>query len=106
ADNVRIDLGQLQQEKATAVRELTQGIEFLFKKNKVAWLKGHATFQDPHTVKVGEQLVTAGNVIIATGSSVSPLRGVEVDNDKGIVVDSTGALALPGVPQHLVVIGG
>jgi dihydrolipoamide dehydrogenase len=106
ADNVRVDVGQLQQEKATAVRELTQGVEFLFKKNKVAWLKGRASFQDPHTVKVGEQVVTAANVIIATGSSVTPLRGVEIDNDKGIVVDSTGALALPRVPQHLVVIGG
>jgi dihydrolipoamide dehydrogenase len=106
ADNIRVDIGQLQQEKATAVRELTQGVEFLFRKNKVAWLKGRATFQNPHSVKVGEQVVSARDVIIATGSSVSPLRGVEVDNDRGIVVDSTGALALPKVPQHLVVIGG
>jgi dihydrolipoamide dehydrogenase len=106
ADNIRVDIGQLQQEKATAVRELTQGVEFLFRKNKVAWLKGRATFQNPHSVKVGEQVVSARDVIIATGSSVSPLRGVEVDNDRGIVVDSTGALALPKIPQHLVVIGG
>ena len=106
ADNVRIDLAKLQGEKDTAVKELTGGIAFLFKKNKVDWKKGHATFQDAHTVKVGEETVTAKNVIIATGSSVTPLPGVEVDNAKGIVVDSTGALALGRVPKHLVVIGG
>jgi len=106
ADNVRIDLAKLQGEKDTAVRELTGGIAFLFKKNKVDWKKGHATFQDAHTVKVGDETVTAKNVVIATGSSVTPLPGVEVDNAKGIVVDSTGALALGRVPKHLVVIGG
>jgi dihydrolipoamide dehydrogenase len=106
ADNVRIDLDKLQDEKATAVKELAGGIAFLFKKNKVDWKKGRATFQDAHTVKVGEETVTAKNVVIATGSSVTPLPGVEVDNAKGIIVDSTGALALERVPQHLVVIGG
>jgi dihydrolipoamide dehydrogenase len=106
ADNVRIDLPQLQGEKATAVKELTGGIEFLFKKNKVTWLKGRAAFQDAHTVKVGKDTVTARNVVIATGSSVTPLPGVEVDNAKGVIVDSTGALELGAVPKHLVVIGG
>ena len=106
ADNVRIDLDKLQGEKATAVKELTGGIEFLFKKNKVDWKKGHAVFQDAHTVKVGEETVTAKDVVIATGSSVTPLPGVEIDNDKGVIVDSTGALALGRVPEHLVVIGG
>ena len=103
---VALDLAKLQDEKGTAVKELTGGIEFLFKKNKVTWLKGLATFKDPHTVEVGGQSVTAKNVVIATGSSVTPLPGVEVDNAKGIVVDSTGALALGAVPKHLVVIGG
>src|SRR5690554_1735614 len=106
ADNARIDVAKLQGEKATAVKELTGGIEFLFKKNKVTWLKGHAAFEDAHTVKVGDETVTARNVVIATGSSVTRLPGVEVDNSGGIVVDSTGALALDRVPQHLVVIGG
>src|SRR5690606_13623074 len=78
----------------------------LFKKNKIAWLKGLATFKDAHSVEVAGKTVTAKNIIIATGSSVTPLPGVEVDNDKGIVVDSTGALALKKVPGHLVVIGG
>jgi dihydrolipoamide dehydrogenase len=103
---VELDLGVLQGEKATAVKELTGGIEFLFKKNKVAWLKGAASFKDAHTVDVGGQIVTAKNIVIATGSSVTPLPGVDVDNAKGVIVDSTGALELTKVPQHLVVIGG
>lgn len=103
---VSLDLDSLQSEKQSAVKDLTGGIEFLFKKNKVAWLKGHATFQDAHTVQVGKDKVTAKNVVIATGSSVTLLPGVEVDNDQGVIVDSTGALALEHVPKHLVVIGG
>ena len=101
---VTLNLDQMHSEKAKAVKELTGGIEFLFKKNKVTWLKGRAAFQDAHTVKVGEQTVTAKDIVIATGSSVTPLPGVEIDGK--IVVDSTGALALPKVPEHLVVIGG
>ncbi len=111
---VELDLATLQGEKASAVKELTGGIEFLFKKNKVEWLKGHAHFKDAHTVvigsassiTIGRKEVTAKNIVIATGSSVMPLPGVEVDNAKGIIVDSTGALELDRVPKHLVVIGG
>ncbi|MET0587514.1 MAG: dihydrolipoyl dehydrogenase [Novosphingobium sp.] len=103
---VELDLPVLQGEKATAVKELTGGIAFLFKKNKVDWLKGFATFKDAHTVDVAGKSVTAKNIVIATGSSVTPLPGVEVDNDKGVIVDSTGALALDRVPQNMVVIGG
>ena len=108
---VELDLGVMQREKAAAVKELTGGIEFLFKKNKVTWLKGHARFITANTVEVAGQSVSAKNVVIATGSSVTPLPGVTVDNDPankngGIVVDSTGALELDRVPQHLVVIGG
>ncbi len=106
AENVSLDLDAMQAEKATAVKELTGGIELLFRKNKVTWLKGHAAFQDAHTVKVGDETVTAKDVVIATGSSVMPLPGVEVDNEGGVVVDSTGALALNRVPEKLVVIGG
>ena len=101
---VTLTLDQMHAEKAKAVKELTGGIEFLFKKNKVTWLKGRAAFQDAHTVQVGDQAVTAKNIVIATGSSVTPLPGVEIDQK--VIVDSTGALALPKVPEHLVVIGG
>ena len=101
-----LNLDQMHGEKAKAVKELTGGIEFLFKKNKVDWLKGYAAFETANSVKVGDKVVSAKNIMIATGSSVTPLPGVEVDNDGGVIVDSTGALALPKVPEHLVVIGG
>ena len=87
-----------------AVKGLTQGIEFLFKKNKVEWLKGLATFESTDTVKVGDRTVRAKNIVIATGSSVTPLPGVTIDQER--IVDSTGALELPQVPKRMVVIGG
>jgi len=102
----KLNLDAMHGQRRDAVKQLTGGIEFLFKKNKVDWKKGHATFQDAHTVKIGDETVTAKNVIIATGSSVTPLPGVEIDNDKQIVVDSTGALELKSVPKKMVVIGG
>jgi dihydrolipoamide dehydrogenase len=100
------DLSKMMAEKASAVGDLTKGIEFLFKKNKVTWLKGLGAFEDAHTVKVGDKTVTAKDIVIATGSSVTPLPGVEVDNEGGRIVDSTGALDISEVPEHLVVIGG
>jgi dihydrolipoamide dehydrogenase len=101
-----LNLDQMHAEKKKAVGELTGGIEYLFKKNKVEWLKGYAAFENDHSVKIGDRTVTARDIVIATGSSVMPLPGVDVDNDAAIIVDSTGALALPKVPEHLVVIGG
>jgi dihydrolipoamide dehydrogenase len=102
--SVSLNLDQMHAEKAKAVGELTGGIEFLFKKNKVDWLKGHAAFTSANTVEVAGNAYTADKIMIATGSSVTPLPGVEVDQK--VIVDSTGALALPKVPKHLVVIGG
>jgi dihydrolipoamide dehydrogenase len=64
---VELDLPVLQGEKSTAVKELTGGIEFLFKKNKVDWKKGYATFKDAHTVEVAGETVTAKHIVIATG---------------------------------------
>ncbi len=101
---VALNLDQMQAEKTKAVGELTGGIEFLFKKNKVDWLKGHAAFTSANTIDVAGQSYTAKNILIATGSSVTPLPGVEIDQKA--IVDSTGALALSKVPKHLVVIGG
>jgi len=102
----KLDLKQMLAEKLKAVEELTGGIAFLFKKNKVDWIKGHGAFESASSVQVGDKSYSAKNILIATGSSVTPLPGVEIDNDKHIVVDSTGALELPKVPGHLVVIGG
>jgi dihydrolipoamide dehydrogenase len=99
-----LDLDAMHGQRKDAVKGLTGGIEFLFKKNKVEWVKGYATFTGPNTVKVGDRTVTAKNIVIATGSSVTPLPGVEIDQK--VVVDSTGALELPKVPDHMVVIGG
>lgn len=101
---VSLNLDQMHAEKAKAVGELTGGIEFLFKKNKVDWLKGHAAFTSANSVDVAGKNYTAKNIMIASGSSVTPLPGVEIDQK--VIVDSTGALALPQVPKHLVVIGG
>ncbi len=102
----KLNLEAMQGQRIDAVKQLTGGIAFLFKKNKVTWLKGFASFEDAHTVKVGDQTVTAKEVVIATGSSVTQLPGVEIDNAKGVVVDSTGALELASVPKKMVVIGG
>ena len=101
---VSLNLDQMHAEKAKAVGELTGGVEFLFKKNKVDWLKGHAAFTSANCVDVEGKSYTAKNIMIATGSSVMPLPGVEIDQK--VIVDSTGALALPRVPKHMVVIGG
>jgi dihydrolipoamide dehydrogenase len=101
---LKLDLGALHGTRLEAVKGLTQGIEFLFKKNKVEWLKGRASFVDPHTVEVAGRKVTAKNIVIATGSSVTPLPGITVDQER--IVDSTGALELAEVPKRMVVIGG
>jgi dihydrolipoamide dehydrogenase len=104
AAGVELDLDTMHGSRKEAVKGLTQGVEFLFKKNKVEWLKGHATFVDAHNVQVGDRKVSAKNIVIATGSSVTPLPGIEVDQER--IVDSTGALELPQVPKNMVVIGG
>jgi dihydrolipoamide dehydrogenase len=99
-----LDLDAMHGQRRESVKSLTGGIEYLFKKNKVTWLKGRASFEDAHSVTVDGQKVTAKNIVIATGSSVTPLPGVTIDQK--VVVDSTGALELPKVPEHMVVIGG
>ncbi|HEV2748703.1 MAG TPA: dihydrolipoyl dehydrogenase [Allosphingosinicella sp.] len=104
AREVELDLDAMHAGRREAVKGLTGGVEFLFKKNKVAWLKGHAKFTGPKAVDVGGDAYTAKNIVIATGSSVTPLAGVEIDQER--IVDSTGALELATVPNHLVVIGG
>ncbi len=101
---VTLDLAAMQAEKAKAVNELTDGVAFLFKKNKVEWIKGEAQFQDPRTVMIGERFVTAKNFIIATGSEVTMLPGVTPDGE--VLITSTEALSLAAVPKHLIVIGG
>ena len=102
-DGMSLDLAAMHGQRLGAVKQLTGGIEFLFKKNKVEWLKGQARFTGADTLEVGERTVRAKNIVVATGSSVTPLPGVAIDNE--VVIDSTGGLELPDVPDHLVVIG-
>jgi dihydrolipoamide dehydrogenase len=104
-----LDLPQMHKQKADSVGQLTKGIEFLFKKNKCDWIKGHGSIAGPGKVLVkaqdgSEQTLEARNIVIATGSEPSRVPGVEVDQQR--IVDSTGALAIPEVPKKLVVIGG
>ncbi|WP_373486582.1 dihydrolipoyl dehydrogenase [Blastomonas sp.] len=104
--SVTLDLETMHAQRRDAVKGLTGGIEYLFKKNKVTWIKGHAAFTGTDTIDVEGKAYRAKNIVIATGSSVTPLPGITVDNDKQIIVDSTGALELAKVPGHMVVIGG
>jgi dihydrolipoamide dehydrogenase len=101
---VSFDLARMQARKAEVVGANTKGVEFLFKKNKVTWLKGAGRIVNPTTVEVAGQSYTTKNIVIATGSESIPLKGIEVDETR--IVTSTGALELTQVPEHLVVIGG
>ncbi|MEO8244492.1 MAG: dihydrolipoyl dehydrogenase [bacterium] len=99
----KVDWARMQAYKADTVGQNTKGIEFLFKKNKVTWIKGWASIPAPGQVKVGDEVHEAKAIVIATGSEPSALPGVTVDEK--IVVTSTGALALPAIPKTMVVIG-
>ncbi len=101
---VRLDLDRMMAEKARAVKELTDGIAFLFKRNKVTWLKGAARFTGPDRVEVDGRQITARHIIVATGSEVAFPPGLEADGE--VVATSTEALSFPEVPGHLVVVGG
>ena len=98
-----VDWAQMQAYKQDVVDGNTKGIEFLFKKNKVTWLKGWGSIVEPGKVKVGDEVHEAKSIVIATGSEPASLPGVEVDEQT--VVTSTGALSLGKIPKSLVVIG-
>ncbi|TGD66440.1 dihydrolipoyl dehydrogenase [Tabrizicola sp. WMC-M-20] len=101
--NPTVDWAKMLAYKDDVINGNTKGIEFLFKKNKVTWLKGWATIPAAGQVKVGDEVHTAKNIVIATGSEPSSLPGVTVDEQ--IIVTSTGALTLGAVPKSMVVIG-
>ena len=103
-----LNLPQMMQQKDESVATLTKGVEFLFRKNKVDWIKGTGRITGPGKVEVTAEdgsvtALEARDIVLATGSQPSPLPGVAVDQKR--IVDSTGALILPEVPGHLVVIG-
>jgi dihydrolipoamide dehydrogenase len=103
-EGVKLDLARMQARKAEVVSANVKGVEFLFRKNKVTWLKGEGKVAAPGRVAVGDTVYETKHIVIATGSESMPLRGVEVDEKR--IVTSTGALELGTVPGHLVVIGG
>ncbi len=98
-----VDFKQMLAYKDDVIGQNTKGIEFLFKKNKIDWIKGWATIPAKGEVKVGDDTHKARHIVIASGSEASSLPGVDVDEK--VVVTSTGALALPKIPKKLVVIG-
>jgi dihydrolipoamide dehydrogenase len=98
-----VDWKQMLSYKDDVIGQNTGGIEFLFKKNKIDWIKGWATIPAPGQVKVGDTVHEAENIVIASGSEPSSLPGVTVDEKT--VVTSTGALTLDRVPDRLAVIG-
>jgi dihydrolipoamide dehydrogenase len=98
-----VDWKQMLAYKDDVIGQNTNGIEFLFKKNKIDWLKGWGSIPEAGRVKVGDETFDAKNIIIASGSEPSSLPGVEIDEK--VVVTSTGALELPKVPKTMVVIG-
>ncbi len=100
----KVDWKKMLAYKDDVIGQNTKGIEFLFKKNKVTWLKGWGSIPEPGKVKVGDEVHEAKNIVIATGSESSPLKGVEVDEK--VIVTSTGALTLGRIPDRMVVIGG
>ena len=102
-DGVRLDLDRMQARKREVVAANTKGIEFLFRKHKITWLKGAGRIVAPGQVDVAGTVHTAKHIVIATGSESTPLPGVTVDETR--IVTSTGALELDRVPGHLVVIG-
>lgn len=104
-----MNIAQLMKSKDTAVSGLTKGVEFLFKKNGVNYVKGTATLTGEHEVKVnlnegGEATYTGKNILLATGSEATPFPGLEVDEKR--IITSTGAIAMEKVPESMIVIGG
>ena len=107
--DVKLNLDKMMKNKEKAVSILTKGVEFLFKKNKVTYLKGFGSFISDKKISVkGEdgkkKEIEAKNIIIATGSEAMPMPNVEFDEKT--IISSTGALSLKEVPKSLVVVGG
>ncbi len=99
----KVDWKKMLAYKDDVIGQNTKGIEFLFKKNKVDWLKGWGSIPEAGKVKVGDTVHEARNIVIATGAEAATLPGVEIDEK--IVVTSTGALELSKIPKKMVVIG-
>lgn len=103
----KIDFKQMIARKQGVVDQMTKGVDFLMKKNKIDVFTGTGSFVDATTIKISgekEEKITAKNIVIATGSKPSSIPGIEIDKKR--VITSTEALSLPEIPKHLIVIGG
>ena len=107
-EGVKLNIEKMMSNKNKSVQVLTKGVEFLFKKNKVTYIKGKGVLFSKNDVVVYENnkktSYKAKNIVIATGSSVASLPGIEIDEKN--IISSTGALSLNDVPKKLAVIGG
>jgi dihydrolipoamide dehydrogenase len=107
--NISIDISKMMQHKKKSVDTLTKGVEFLLKKNKVTYFKGHGSFLDTNNIEIKlndgtKKSIKGKNIVVATGSSVLSLPNITIDEK--VIVSSTGALSLPKIPKKLIVIGG
>ncbi len=107
-DGIRLNIEKMMSNKNKSVQVLTKGVEFLFKKNKVTYIRGKGVLFSKNDIVVYDNNkkanYTAKNIVIATGSTVASLPGIQIDEKN--IVSSTGALSLTSVPKKLAVIGG
>ena len=106
---VKLNLSKMMKSKDKAVTVLTKGVEFLLKKNKVTYFKGHGSFKSKNEINIKdannkETIISADKIVIATGSVPVSLPGI--DFDEKIILSSTGALKIEQVPKKMVVVGG
>jgi dihydrolipoamide dehydrogenase len=100
---LKLNLDNMLKQKQDAVNGLTAGVAFIMKKNKVTVISGEGRIDGPGRVVVGDKVLEAKHIVIATGSEPTPLPGVEIDEER--IVSSTGALSLQAVPKRMIVIG-
>ena len=106
---VKLNLSKMMKSKDKAVTVLTKGVEFLLKKNKVTYFKGHGSFKSKNEINIKdadnkETTINADNIVIATGSVPVSLPGINFDEK--IILSSTGALKIEQVPKKMIVVGG
>ena len=109
ADNIKLNLSKMMDNKNKSVSILTKGIEYLFKKNKIVYLKGKASIKSKNSVTLIEDsgknlFFQTKNIVVSTGSTPSTLPGIKIDEN--IIVSSTGALSFKKIPKELIIIGG
>ena len=106
--SVKLNIPKMMENKDNIVSDLTKGIEFLFKKNKISSFEGNRYISSPNEIIVSkngkEEVIKSNKILIATGSVVAPLNNIKIDEKN--IVSSTGALELKNVPKRLIVVGG